>query len=763
MKTVVPIQISALVVALTLAGAALVVPLGAKGDFHEIITVAAKGDRNKVAEAAFQEPYNDKMDLIKVNNSPCDYHSAGSHKDPIDDGVLFIPVVWQTRPEEGGQPATIVTVEVEGRQNAGVMYWVGVTLTGGSGGGQGGGSGPRLIYAEVDTKLADDAPLYLKDKHSGIGVLDEDDTDPPPPAMLHCDLASDLKADVEFWLSVSSGTYPWTIKKSNADPADPPVASGNLTTPTYRTSVPDLDATGGQFEYILEVKKDGDATFKRKIKFVTFVRVASVEWITYGTNTTLSTCPKNGGKRMYPGDKSYGDSQSFYRPFVWVKVKVTPPMANCTVYLHNWDVDDPSTNVSPVDTNDVGGEPVGFDNKETILGVPFPGWFIDPLTFETMADFVELVTNDQGEATILFRVGWCPGDNYRIAASTVQAYITNMTQAQADGRAQLPLGGVVAMSEMLTVWRNLHIERDYMGQAHDGGDEGNRVVVSGAEYDYDQETHTTTIDIRRRFPSELDDEDQFEGGTYSVSRDGEAVEWEIISSAKGIWYDKVVVRGEASAGEDEYSQLWDDDDDSNWKTPFVAIGTVNPLELGRWARAFEDAYINAVYAPETYTDEVDFNRNMTDSEFSYGWGWDNEQDTWSSYDWWACLTVSCFQGPTGLDLDPDNGDPVENSLLGATSRTIIYTDWDNSSATYRETIRDHAERYAALFDDFPDFHAKIMAHEIGHTSGGETHPSGNGIMDRSDFHPQNIRFCNAYLNQFRSFGKWSVNNADLTD
>jgi hypothetical protein len=107
-------------------------------------------------------------------------------------------------------------------------------------------------------KITVATPLVLKDTNSGCTETDLTDSDQNTPE-LYCKRAGDGKGDVEFWLNVDSGTYDWVIKKGETS-----VGSGTLTTGnSYKASASNLSVDF----YTLEVTKQGDGTFKRRIDF----------------------------------------------------------------------------------------------------------------------------------------------------------------------------------------------------------------------------------------------------------------------------------------------------------------------------------------------------------------------------------------------------------------------------------------------------------------------------------------------------------------
>ena len=176
--------------------------------------------------------------------------------------------------------------------------------------------------------------------------------------------------------------------------------------------------------------------------------VSALVWEPFApASTPLDTCPNNGDKRIFPDHVIPNDPNSGIRNKVKLTVSTSPSVPGCTVYFKTFDVDDPFdqnnpnlANVSVVDNNTSGP-----DNR----GGLDPG-----------VGLWNFVTDQQGKASIAVTVSTQPGNNYRAAASTIQNAIASVTQSNAD--ANSPPNSVV-FSDMLTVWRKLHVEVDSMG------------------------------------------------------------------------------------------------------------------------------------------------------------------------------------------------------------------------------------------------------------------------------------------------------------
>ncbi len=158
------------------------------------------------------------------------------------------------------------------------------------------------------------------------------------------------------------------------------------------------------------------------------------------------------GLAVFPDAKNPGQA---FRPDVAVKVEVEPPVEVAVpVYLRWVDVDDPSADAAPVDD-----ETKSADNEADSAAIASPA------------------NAAGGPALTYFSVSTQQGNNYRVAASTHQPWLADLCGPvksltgevrrgpcgtnPADGTA-LDASEARQVSDMLTVWRTLHVEMDKM-------------------------------------------------------------------------------------------------------------------------------------------------------------------------------------------------------------------------------------------------------------------------------------------------------------
>ena len=218
-------------------------------------------------------------------------------------------------------------------------------------------------------------------------------------------------------------------------------------------------------------------------------RLSSLEYeliltddLTIDTNSNTG-----GGKRIFPDKKI--PTETVDRRKIRVKAQYFQPVAGIRVYFRSFDVDDPSADAAPIDTNDTPTVKTGDDNNGTVDGTPptKAGKLIVPATgqpnpynCQAFSNGVSCETDSSGIAKVDFIVTQQPGDNFSVVAGPNEPYVSSLVPAS-DGvnlkdsnNIQTPVSSgtpnpcasasvQACRTEMLTVWRRLHIELDSMG------------------------------------------------------------------------------------------------------------------------------------------------------------------------------------------------------------------------------------------------------------------------------------------------------------
>jgi hypothetical protein len=190
----------------------------------------------------------------------------------------------------------------------------------------------------------------------------------------------------------------------------------------------------------------------------------------------LQTNPGPGaGKRIFPEASQPGGTTVPDKVNVAATVFPPIPDAPVRVFFRSYDVDDPSANQAPVDD-----EVQGSDNcLEARFGPPANcPVAADGLLFDATNDpnaqnavngraglALDATSGDRAVAGL--RVSTWQGANYRVAASTSSTWLDQITVPQSASAGELlhPGEDLVAngrATDMLTVWRTLHLEVDRM-------------------------------------------------------------------------------------------------------------------------------------------------------------------------------------------------------------------------------------------------------------------------------------------------------------
>jgi len=450
---------------------------------------------------------------------------------------------------------------------------------------------------------------------------------------------------------------------------------------------------------------------------VSVLKVESVEWETYPGNDALDTCPNNGGKRILPDKQNPTDSSAAVRKKVRVKAKITPAVAGQTVYFRVFDVDDPSSSTSPVDSNDGSGA-TGADNRGASGGL----------------SATSAATDSSGYATVEFTVSIQPGDNFRAFAACSDSALSALTQAQVDS-GSIPSG--IAQSDMLTVWRRLWLEFDSMGPVASTGSQKN--FEEGTIDSVQQNVPAagqSTLDVGMLL---TDEKNRYEGGFIVI--DGSAKYTVLKNTDNLVLDDDVVVSGlppTSSVGKP--FAIYDDDYDETTVQPIRPL----PYSLSGGTlieSAYGEAYIKPVNVPSGYVDtDSTFYRNLSSGLLS---GWTSKvsekKDLTDAADFWVVHLLAAWQPSADKDYDPDTVDPGDPSPDIVQGEAL---DSDNTGAIYVEPIRE-----LEILPFAPRIHEEhTVVHEIGHQGGGE-HGDG-GIMADGAPIDQN-QFAPVTLDRFR--------------
>jgi len=476
-------------------------------------------------------------------------------------------------------------------------------------------------------------------------------------------------------------------------------------------------------------------------------------------NSDLGTCPNNGGAQIFPDKLSPEDETPNIRRQVKLVATVVPPVPGVTVYFKVFDVDDPFNslpaysampNVSLID-----GDTDGPDNRGT-EAVALP-W--------TATD----VTDESGKATVTFTVSMQPGNNYRAGASVLSdaVAVAQATQWSADrinnwapaspgdfSGYSVPL----VWSQMLTVWRKLHVEFDSMttepGTTPEREPDWQSVYISSAV------SGTTSTTLQLGWTPQGASNHQYEGGhilmnasalTYAVRDHTDGI-LEITPSLTPAQLVQVV---------DHWATLKDDDPDGGLLPHFYAV---TPTTKGLFATVYVDP-LNLDPSLNTRT-TVPFDLYVSAAEMTTGQGWNNSHDVASDSSFWTSFVVAGYQAGGALDSGVNqwrDNDP-DPLLDNATYPSGPY--WPDG---YEETWQ---RGWTSGFLDFdaivfraslaeyplsPEYPSYVISHEIGHSAGNSgteaQHHAEGGLMSTNESDWEH-GLCPATIVRLREATKW---------
>ncbi len=423
--------------------------------------------------------------------------------------------------------------------------------------------------------------------------------------------------------------------------------------------------------------------------------ITSIQWATHSNAQTAAELYDSGVDiQAHPDATSPGGS---LRPNVDVLVQVTPQIAGISIVIESLDVDDPSDDDGPIDA-----DPAPIDYNYMYMR---PENGIDNLggVGAGSLDATPRETDANGQIRVTFDMGAQPGNNFRVVAGGRQEDLDRVLARSADPNSEVFYdndgngifnpeayggyeGGDLTLSETmsvrnlvatrrLTVWRYLHVEVDSMGNVT--GNTLNTAVVQRR----DNEDGTSKVELTTTVPT------QFVSGTLtdSVGNAFEilAVLGNFLIQTKNLSGNTIPFFGAASIRDDDH--LLDGQD----------VPMPDTSQLGN---AMAEAFVEVLYDVGDSNDNVPFVLNVTDPVSAMDW--DSKSD--NSVGYWVAYVLGAFQGPAGVDNDPDT-EPV----VGVGATPVDY----GGSLIYIEAIVDIARQCgwnATLTEQ------DTVVHEVGH-------------------------------------------------
>jgi hypothetical protein len=203
----------------------------------------------------------------------------------------------------------------------------------------------------------------------------------------------------------------------------------------------------------------------------TNLTVIGLSSVVFQTNTSplFANAGVGGGRAIYPDKPTPGSGGDY--SLVKVVATIAPAMPGISLYLKSFDVDDPSSTNAPLDDEAAGPDNKATSNKAGRLGGG--------------SDTITLVTDTNGVARTDFNVTLQPGDNFRVVASPLSDFPNHCVALQATNNgAVVFLNSTVEIpsnyqTELLTVWRRLHVEVDSMSAVINNRVTGNVSAIRG--------------------------------------------------------------------------------------------------------------------------------------------------------------------------------------------------------------------------------------------------------------------------------------------
>jgi hypothetical protein len=385
------------------------------------------------------------------------------------------------------------------------------------------------------------------------------------------------------------------------------------------------------------------------------------------------------------------------------------------VYFKSFDIDDPSDNGRPIDPNGSDGD----DNRGCCE-------FVSPSFVHADID---------GNATTEFFTSMQPGDNFKVVAS---CDVRNVNPLKIEGVTILDEDGNVLptpkakITDMLTVWRRLHIEMDSMGNT------GLSNVLTGTYSGLGRHRSAKNGEFSiLHLLQSTGDKNRYEGGVFCFADDlptaqccpllddTTCLQNIACFSVTGNVGDQVTIDTNLPADPGQQAFVMVDDDDVDWNRcpDYMQLPDVPAPRYG-FLRETDDPDSN-VLAPAYITpaydlggidaEQTQFHLNIADESVSalldtYSFDYaEFEADP----DFWTIYLHGAYQYVEGRDGDPDK---ERNTVLGAATY--------QGASLFSETISDSSAGAVGP-------HTITTSHEVGHLVGA-IHRDGE-VMEPGGF------------------------------
>ena len=391
-----------------------------------------------------------------------------------------------------------------------------------------------------------------------------------------------------------------------------------------------------------------------------------------------------GGQRIFPDNQTAADAVNRRR--VRLRATLSSPAPNRPIFFRSFDIDDPSSNVGPVDANGANGD----DNR----GMPQAGTL----------SAASAQTDASGAAQVELTVTMQPGDNFRLAAACNSTYlggvVVNGTDLRDSSGNTLPTQRA-NVTNMLTVWRRVHVEMDSTGLVA-----GNQVAGTIRRARPNTTTNTTQLSIRQRLESA-----RFRDGLVTITGVGA---FTVVDNTRGTITIPGIFQNAAVAGR-AYVLVDDDDFNSDDGVAFdgdagenVTAPDTSLIQDSDNAglNVFAPAYVRPVYDIGDSNDLVPFVLNVarnTAAALIATYDFDTV-GTEADPAFWTVYLLGSYQNVRASDNDPAG----EGAILG-----IVDDINGRGASVFNEVLRAGEIAITGVVNN-----AATTAHEIGHLFNG---------------------------------------------
>jgi hypothetical protein len=208
-------------------------------------------------------------------------------------------------------------------------------------------------------------------------------------------------------------------------------------------------------------------------------QVKTIEFEEIDGKLFTNPASKGGGRAIFP------DADTLTGPVkrtVRVKIALTQAQKDIEVFVRSFDVDD----AGGFANNNDGKDNLGPSSGRTGDTTPQEGNFVGT------GSSTKLTTAPDGTCSVVFNVTMQPGDNFRIAAGVKESVVNALTvnkkkvkdtvnnrDLNERAAADQTKGEETLSTELLTVWRRVHMEIDSMPNPPTGDHDAERNFLKG--------------------------------------------------------------------------------------------------------------------------------------------------------------------------------------------------------------------------------------------------------------------------------------------